>query len=199
MKTRKLLLVVVLALVITVSGVYATWNYAEKDLTATSAGHLTIDLSGKDVSVEKGTLSFAGNIRIEVDQLDSTYKSKVVSVGDSAITVTFTPNAINAEVVENGVNLQWYMNAHNTVDFATLKYGATPIIAEFNTAKNTLTMAKQLDGTFVGTITADEILTKMVFSQVILPSEADYDAYELALNELLTAVGKIGVMIEEVA
>lgn len=200
MKTRKLLLVIVLALIITVGGVYATWNYAEKDVGSIDST-VGFKLSSAVNNTEKGTLALKSNtLKIEIDQADAQYNSKLVVTG--AIEITFTPNAATAEEVIDAMQLVWSVRLVNSgVDASTFTYddgtGSKPLFSTFDSATQTVVASKveNGDGTYTFTLDAAAFSAANVFvmNSFKLESMAKYGEFET----LLASMGSISVVFSE--
>ena len=88
---RKIGLFAALAMGVTFSGVYATWTYAENDITATGAQ--TAELVMGEVVVEaKGALSIEGEntLKFVIDDTDNDHIAEIVPEG--SVKVKYTPS-----------------------------------------------------------------------------------------------------------
>ena len=117
---KKLSLLIAMILVITISGVYATWNYSRNVVDSKQAS-ATVVVTGTQSST-KGTIDIvAAPKRLIVDDTNADHvaelwfgdinsESQPVNADQlGTITVNFTPAATgaDAEVVANGICLAW--------------------------------------------------------------------------------------------
>ena len=173
---KKLGLIILMALVLTVGGVYATFDYARANVQQTA----TLNKSLKPAT----TTTPKGEIAIDVEgfilRIDDTTKSlKTGLVAEGTVTVTFTP-AKNAEplVAADGVNLKLEISftnntyKQNGVDYEVFKttdaYKATTGVALGKGTKN------KDSGKFEYTV---DLTPYFTVSEIPLPTLADYNAF----------------------
>ncbi len=172
---KKLSVLVALMLIITVGGVYATWNYAYVTGNVDSVSRpITVKLddkvmSGEDSSTDKGTISItSNNVSLVIDQDKPSYDAKWVTNGGK-ITGTFTPddNATD-DVKNNGIPLQFTLSGTNLPSELTINYA--PVNISYD------------DNDFNWTITAEQIANAISLARVNLPTVEAYNAFADALD-----------------
>ena len=171
---RKISMLIALALIVTVGGVYATWNYAQGDAEATfeALDSVTVITDKVVDAVAKGNISIdVSNLLIKIDDDDNDHHGELIQEG--YIQITFTPSqGADANVVANGIPLQYSLSCTGS-DFL---YNGEHIF-DYNTAPVVLndgepTLSVQIPASELGITLHDDIY---------LPTVADYDAFKLAL------------------
>ena len=178
---KKLGIIIALALVITISGVYATWNYTVANGNVTDATESsTITLTAKsETELDSGTITIKENtVKIEVDD-DGSHNAKLNITGK--LVISFTGNSGTSTPV-NGLNL---------------KVTATDNCGEYNSSK-VFKYTELVAGREVGddsnaayptwTIEGDELATLIALNGTIsAPTAADYDNLSTAIaNKTIT-------------
>lgn len=172
---KKLSVLVALMLIITVGGVYATWNYyAYVTGTATpGADTITeIDLAlkveaGEDSNTPKGTISvtLSDDFKISIDDPDNDHVGEFDVTGD--ITVHFEPAANATQAVkDDGIPMRFELSCEGLQGFLT------PAIGLINNDAPTTDF----------TITADAIEALLAQRWTVsLPTASDYNNYAATL------------------
>lgn len=174
---KKFSLLVAIALLITVGGVYAQWTYAQGNIQAASVANLAPKLSGYASTTEKGTIKVdtTGITKLMVDDLPPYGGDKQDHIADfvveGKVVVTFTPSAgADEHVKTNGIKMQYTLsiiyntgaNAENwvypdinstdqaifTVDTQTVTVNNGNPTLEFEIDADQLMEMIQLGGTF---------------------------------------------------
>lgn len=126
---KKMSILASLALCVTIGGVYAAWNYADKNVSTTYAA-MGVSVTGITSQSEKGVLQAVGtNVALQIDDVPNakTHTTEFVYDANGYFTVTFTANA-NApvEVLKDGIDLKWHVGLATTAnvakDYTTVKY-----------------------------------------------------------------------------
>ena len=173
---KKLGLIIIMALVLTVGGVYATFNYAQSDVAAVNK---TLDktIADAEVTTAKGTIAIdANSFKLTIDDTTATLKTGLTTQGD--VKVTFTPaQGADASVVTDGVDLELKISfannkyTQNTVDYTvfetTIAYGTGVVLGKG--ARNDAT------GAFEYTVNLGQYLA---VNEIPLPTLADYNAFK---------------------
>lgn len=189
-KMKKLGLIILMALVLTVGGVYATFDYAQKEVALVTQD-LTTSIAGKDTETRKGTISVETNFKIRIDDTTGTLKTGYTTEGNTTITFTPATKGVDDDVVNNGVNLKFVLNINGTNE-----YNGTPI---FKTKQPAYTAGgvelgkgtkNNVSGAFEYTVDLSKYLE---VSEISLPTEAAYDAF-LAVFETI----RITITVSEV-
>ncbi len=173
---KKLGLIIMLALVLTVGGVYATFNYAQKEIEPANAS-LGLTLAGKDTETEKGTIAVdARGYMIRVDDKDGTLKTKYEHQG--SISVTFTPaKGADDDVTQNGIKLKLEI----TINGNNL-YKGTPILKLTDAYTNVGHVELNGGNKVKGTINGINLAPYIEVLEYSLPTADDYDAYAAAFG-----------------
>lgn len=174
---KKLGLIILMALVLTVGGVYATFDYAHADVKSTTAT-LNKGIAGTgDTQIAKGTIAIdVEGFILKIDDTTSTLTTGLETQGH--VKVTFTPaKGADASVADEGVNLKLEISfANNTYRQGTVDYVIFKTTDAYKTgvtlAANTAT--KNGDK-FEYTVDLGKYLT---VSEIPLPTLADYNAFK---------------------
>ncbi len=105
---KKISILIALALIVTIGGVYATWSYNSQDAVNDSHEHFKLNMADyEDTGNSKGKIScFKNNVEIEVDDTNGDYKAELVVTGDMIF--IFTPyDEASADVKNNGITMQF--------------------------------------------------------------------------------------------
>lgn len=184
---KKLNILAVSALVATIGGVYATWTYASKEATADDVA-VGVSVANKG-ETEKGTITVTGNVQLVIDDTNGDYKAELVVAegSDEKLTIEFTAadSGADEDVIENGIVMEYVI----TVE------GYTYENASIFTVSNTPTALNGGNATFETTITAQEICNAITISEIVLDTEAKYDAFTTGENKLTD--GTITVTVRE--
>ena len=195
---RKFSLLIALALLITVGGVYATWIYTGSDI-ADITGNRTVTMGNVEFEGSSGSyfVDTAGLVmKIEPedntatgDQVAKRFKATLQISGQ--IVITFTPNGLaDPDVVANGVATKFWFTPSN----ASWTYGGNTIIT-INDMEHAIALAnetgspehrweKQTNGSFTCTITADQLKRHNIFTlgTFSLNNKTAYDEFDTALE-----------------
>ena len=177
---KKLSILVALILCVTIGGVYATWNYAQGNVSSTTkyfdAGTTITD---KVVDTAKGTITVdTTNLKITIDDSDSDFYGEMTIEG--YVTVTFTPNTgADEAVANNGIALQYALGESGHV------YGEGKIFTIDSTVQ-TLGTGKNF------TIEADKLEQLITLNELYLPTVEDYQEFKTALH-----TGAISITVSE--
>lgn len=179
---KKISILIVLAMVLTIGGVYATWNYAQGNVDSVELSPV-VTLTDKVVDTAKGTIAVdMSGLTISIDDTNNDYDAELVM--DGAINVTFTANDLApAEVKDDGIKLQYTLTVTTPWEFGGVQVftvEADPIAMNGGAA------------TFTATITADELMDAITLGNISLPTVDDYDAFAQVLNQ-----GSITITVSE--
>ena len=108
---KKMSLLMAAALCVTIGGVYATWSYAQNEITTPASGNMALTLTGVDSSTAKGTISVVGtNVGLKVDDKGGHVTELETANASGYFTVTFAPSDIADDTVQtNGIAINWYV------------------------------------------------------------------------------------------
>jgi len=199
---KKLSVVLLLVLCITIGGVFANWIYA-----GTNAGDLhhhiaNIALTDVNKTTKIGTYSVIqgdDTVKIKVDQKNQTpgsFDYDTVLTITGSITVTFTPDALytggapTAKFVLTSVN-DVTATTFNDDAYTGETNGDRAIFSKFDkTTETNLTFTKVGD-VYEATITADMIDALIDINTFNLPTNSAYVAFSSALG----SIGQIGIEV----
>lgn len=174
---KKLGLIILMALVLTVGGVYATFDYAHAPVASVNTP-LNKGIAGTgDKPIAKGTIAIdVEGFGLTIDDTTETLTTGLRTQGN--VTVTFTPaKGADASVADEGVNLKleisftnntYKQNGVDYVVFKTKGYDETTGIVLGKGKKN------EANGKFEYTVDLGQYLT---IGEIPLPTLADYNAF----------------------
>ena len=179
---KKISVLMALILCVTIGSVYAAWSY-----TGTTVSSVDRTIShGMTTATTDGDVGIMpivdNNVDVAVDQTAvGNYLAKLVITG--SVTVKFTPNPGAPEnVINNAIDAEANVYIQNAA--ANMYNGAEIYVATDNVVE--LVWEKQTDGTFLATVTGDQIDTLLdLGADFILDTHAKYQAFH-ALEEKLT-------------
>ena len=195
---KKLSLIVVLILCITIGGVYATWNYARYTVDSKQASATAV-ITGTHSSA-KGVISLATDVkRVIVDDTNNDFTAEVffgqvdansqiiedVTDANGEITITFTANAgADESVLQSGIPLLVSVTANKLGTYL----GAD--VFEIKTQSYTIQtseFAKASDASiFTTTINLKDFIG--LKNEVVLDTYAEYQAFEAAITGITFTV-----------
>lgn len=181
---KKLSLLIALALLVTVGGVYATWNYAQGTASYREK-YLTAHLTDKVTDTAKGVIEVnIDGLSLTIDDANNDHHGELIIAGE--IVITFTPNeGADQDVDRDGIALQYQLGT--TADY---NYNGNPIFT-VNTAIQTLNEGAATKSI---TIPASELQGLITLTDVELPDVDAYSAFKTALHS-----GSIQITVSEVA
>ncbi len=126
---KKISILIALALIVTIGGVYATWNYQEQNAVNTDVQYFTANM---DAYISQGNEK--GNIRLLKNDMKITINDNYngnTQVGENeagdyipeiAVTgymiFTFSPfNKADSDVIANGIDLEFMLELSNTMTY----------------------------------------------------------------------------------
>ena len=200
---KKITALIMTAIMATIGGVYAAWIYATGTTATFEEKGIGITLIGaqanNEMTVGTFSMSQAVNVNIDDDENDGTLHKAVLNV-DGGMTITFQANdrAGDVNVEKYGIKMSLTLDIvektyNGKVIFAPAKkIYYSPVITNDETEKIADTSKDEIgtytktgDGTFTWTLSAEEILSMLVFNEredLILDSIAEHKAFEEALE-----------------
>ena len=174
---KKFSFLILFALMISIGGVYATWVYSQSDDVADITNARAITMTEATFEGTYGTYSTdASALTLKVDPLEGTAHTTSLKI-DGYILIKFTPSTYApSDVKENGVRTTYQFNVSNQ----NWTYNDQKIIT-VETDVKTVSWTKQDDGTFLYTVTAQELASVLHLTEFTLDTKADYDLYDDAL------------------
>lgn len=180
MKMRKLSLLIALALIVSIGGVYATWTYTQSTDVADESVNMSLNLTNVTFVGTYGTYEIdQSGLSMTIDPKAGTTHTTALYINGSLV-IKFTPNTYAPiEVKEGAVDSTYTFSLANT----NWKYDNKDIVTLTHTGDHDITWEKQADGTFTLTLTADELANHISLTEFTLDTKADYDAYNTVLGQ----------------
>ncbi|MBR5439290.1 MAG: hypothetical protein IKV61_03630 [Clostridia bacterium] len=192
---KKITALIMMALLMTIGGVYATWNYSEGNATASSPrDSVNIALTTANDVGSNGTFSFSNSIELGIDDSeDDDVVHKAVLICDGSVVITFKPETTaSGEIKTLGIPMQvattYTPVQYNGVDIVTIKSSfLSPVLTTGNTVADAADTAeandlgivrKETNGTFTWTLSSADVLSLFTLynnQELILDSRSDYD------------------------
>lgn len=200
---KKLSLLVALALLITVGGVYATWSYVGSTDIIDAFAESKVTIADAVIEGTYGIYKIESNLVLVVDQATDEHEAGLLFNSNNSspvyMTVTFTPSANAPQSIKaNAVPSELYWGTTVPMEYKMDVNGnydengtAKPIFKFSNIGdgylNNTFTWNKEADGTF--TYTLDETALKAAIKlndndgaePFVLDIKAEHDAFRTAL------------------
>lgn len=175
---KKFNLILLLALLVTVGGVYASWSYSQGTVAQADFGK-KVEMGAVVVDSPKGKIDIVDNgVSFIVDN-DGNYNT-VLSIKGSLV-VSFTPAAdADADVKANGIKLKIQVvsdfGQYNGVDIFTIHgghelNGGNPILGDY------VVYGQSTDPSHI-----DVLANHIGLGSFNLPTKADYDNFNDALS-----------------
>lgn len=193
---KRLGLIIAMALVLTVGGVYATFNYAQDDVYPVNAT-LTKAIAGTNTETAKGTIAIdATKFTIRVDDkgvLENGEGKGTLVTGyqnQGTVKVTFTPaKGADATVTDEGVTLKL------TISFSNNRYNGTDIFKTTGEYPATgVPLGKGTKNNDTGVFEYDVELGKyLAVNEISLPTMSDYESFSIVYGN-----AQITVTVSEV-
>ena len=206
MKVKSISALLVLALMLTIGGVYAVWTYAGTNDIADAYAETKVTIADVELTGANGTYKIESNLVLTIDQLNEDHEAHLVfgSNNDAPIylKVTFTP-ATNApqDVKENAVPSELYFGVTTDMRYSVDAAGnystaegaqAIDIFKFANSGNgvldNTFTWHAEDDGTFTYTLDADALREQIMLNveafpggKIVLDTKTEHDAFRVAL------------------
>lgn len=183
---KKISILIVLMLMITIGGVYATWTYTQTTDVADEAVNMAMNLTDVVYAGSYGTYKVdRTSVELTIDPKTGTTHTTALQITGN-IVVTFTP-ATHApvEIKEDGVDSTFTITlSNNSWTFDDDTEDETParnIITLNHNGAHKIAWTKQADGTFTYTISAAELAEHIVLTEFVLDTKAKYDLFNAAL------------------
>lgn len=192
---KKITALIMMALLVTIGGVYAAWNYSEGSATASSPrDSVSIALTTANNLGSNGKFAFSNSVELGIDDSEEdavVHKAGLTCTG--SVVITFTPESTaSGEVKATGIPMQvtttYSPVQYNEVDLVTVKSSfLSPVLTAGNTSVDAAATAetndlgivrKETDGTFTWTLSSADVLSLFTLyegGELILDSRSDYD------------------------
>ena len=188
---KRMNLLMSMATVLVVGGVYATWSYSQGSVAAATDEYAVV-MTAETISGEKGSFDVSSSsITFEIENKGD-YKPELRATGD--VVVYFTPSlGADSTVISEGIDIKWslgictegatnwmYDSDFNGVEDTMIFNVAS---AETSIAK---TSAVKEGGRFKFTIPSSELLDKItlnVSETFVLDTKAKYESFSQSLRD----------------
>ena len=195
---KKLSLLILLMLCITISGVYAAWTYAGTNDIADVYTEAKVTIADVELQGANGTYHISSNLVLTVDQANEDHEAKLVFASNNTeaifLKVTFTP-AANApqNIKENAVPTEIYYTVTTPMQYkmdAEGNYSESGTPTDIFTFSNIsddelnhlIAWTEEGDGTFSYTMNETDLKAAISLSQTfVLDTKAEHDAFGVAL------------------
>lgn len=185
---KKLSLLIALCMLVTVGGVYATWNYSQGSVDGQHE-HFTDKLAIINTTTTKGTILVdTSGLSITIDQADLDYNARLDITGE--VVITFTPSPGVDTDVKAGIPLEFYLSVTDNYS-----YKGSEIYTIDTTTKVALTdvTTGSSDRVLKAVIPASTLAGMITLNPLVLPTVEDYTSFDAALQ-----LGNIGINVCEV-
>ena len=188
---RKLSIIIALALLISIGGVYATWTYTDlsKVDVADESVNLNMNLTNVTFGDTYGTFEIVyNNLSLYIDpKVGTDHKTALYGTGE--IQVKFTPSGhapshIKSEGLD-GATYQFSLR-DPSVSFNDGS-GSKPILSVNPGHADTHTISdwgEPVNGVFTFSIQAEDIIEHFILPEFDLDTKADYDAFNSTLPDV---------------
>lgn len=179
---KRLGAIIAIALVLTIGGVYAAFNYAQGGVVSVENEMISKELAGMTTDTPKGTITIkSNNFKITVDDLGGDLHTKGKFEGKTTINFTPAPLA-DADVRANGIKLKLTINVNGSNEY---KDGETTYklfnISADALAGVTLNNDAAINGDFVIDF-AKDIAKYITVTDIYLSTPEKYTAYSNAFK-----------------
>lgn len=200
---KKLSLLVALALLVTIGGVYATWSYAG-NIATESHMHMSVNLATATEDTPKGSITVVLNsMDVLIDDTNHDYVAEAVFSGKMGF--VFTPGkGASDEVIADGIDMQFqvlqdvpkqYLGNNVFIMKKTAPTAFTSMIKVDESNKDTLVPGKALTpGSFYVEIDASVMNEHVEIANIVLDTLDEYNAMKTAL----ASGGVLGITVSEV-
>ena len=210
---KKLSLLLALMLLVTVGGVYATWNYALTDDIADAYAEAKVTIEDAEFTGSNGVYKIESNLVLTIDQANDDHEAELVFDANNDqpifLKVTFTPAKHAPEAVkENAVPSELYFTTSTTMEYkmdADGNYSESGTPAPIFTFTNpsdgnfspNVDWTPESDGTFTYTLGETALKSMISLSQAFkLDVKSEHDAFRKALTGNIVARVTDGVVTQ---
>ena len=200
MKTKFISLILVLAIIVTIGGVYAAWTYSETPMQAVH-GHIgSFGLTSATVNISKGTVTVnAEGAHLIIDQGEG-YVAELGANG--TIEVTFAASSTFMESNNNPTSVQMryrVVTTNQTPTTYTCTDGESApkaLFTKFATDQyTTFTLTREgATNNYKATIDASVLLSLLEINEFVLNKYAKYETFSAGIGQF----GNIGIEVSEV-
>ncbi len=214
---KKITALIMMAIMITIGGVYAAWIYDDGAPDAKTESALSVIVKAPETSGKSGTLDIGALVEVAIDDdLTDETRYKAVLTCEGSISITFKPSeTAGADTKENGIHIKLTPIVESTATFkvdgeditiiSTTGVVCSPAVGKSGDNPDTSderevgTYTKNSDGTFVWTLSSSDILSLLQLGDPNKPFILDTSAQHAAFTAALAGHHNIKFLVEEVA
>lgn len=195
---KKLSVLILLMLCITISGVYAVWTYAGTNDIADAYTEAKVTIANVELQGANGVYNITSNLVLTVDQANEDHEAELVFGSNDTnpiyLKVTFTPAANAPQAIKTNAVLSELYFAETTPMVYSIdaqgNYSASGTPVDIFTysnpsdgvLNNTFTWTPETDGTFSYSMDEAALRAAISLSQTfVLDTKAEHDAFGTAL------------------
>ena len=194
---KKLSILILLMICVTITGVYATWSYAGTDDIADAYAEAKVTITDAVLTGANGVYKVDSNLTLTVDQANEDHEAKLVFASndgeDIFLKVTFTP-ATNApqDIKDNAVPSELIFSTSSNMQYSIDSNGnysatGTPVDI-FTFVDQTVTWNPESDGSFTYTLDENDLKSMISLSRTfVLDLKSEHEAFRTALNGNIVA------------
>lgn len=181
---KKFGMTIAMATMLTIGGVYATFNYAQVNVTEANET-LSLGIEAAVTDTPKGTINITSTFTMTVDDkglIDGSTSTYVTGLKTSgSFVVNFTPSSgADADVRDNGIVLEMTISlTGNSYDSGSI-FATSGLTSE---GKVTLNSGNKVNGDYTV-----NLLDYLALSEHTLDTKAKYDAYKTQLDATVISV-----------
>lgn len=176
---KKFSLLIAIAMLLSIGGVYATWVYSQSSDVADITGAKAITLTEATFTGTYGTYAVdTSGLSMLVDPKEGTAHTTALKI-EGNLVITFTPNTYAPdEVKANGVPTTYKFGLSNP----SWQYDGQPIMTLGHSGEAHDIMWTKEGDIFKYTINAASLAEHLLLIEFTLDTKADYDAYDSVLT-----------------
>ncbi len=179
---KKLSLLIALALVVTISGVYAAWSYAQG---TTASVEITREINMAQVNTDSNKGSISATPSDVAFLVDDGGNYHTVLKGTGKFDITFTPSTgADAETIANGIKMiaTITVRSASNLTYSYNSQNVVPITAKTENKANVIDLTPSGPAK-TATLTVAQILGAVELCDVVLATKAENDAFHTVLND----------------
>ena len=191
---KKITALIMMAIMITVGGVYAAWVYDDGAPDAKTESALSIVVKAPETSGKSGTLDIGALVEVAIDDIDDGEKYNAVLTCEGSISITFKPSeTAGADTKANGIHIKLTPVVESTATYEgktiieTTGAVCSPALNQSGDNLDTPdereigTYIKNGDGSFVWTLNSADILSLLKIGDFTLDTSAKHAEFTNAL------------------
>ncbi len=177
---KKLSLLIALCMLLTISGVYATWTYTQSTDVADESINMSLNLTNVTYVGTYGTYEIdQSGVSMTIDPKPGTTHTTALGISGSVV-IKFTPNTYaTKEVKTEAVPSTYSFSLAN----ANWQYNGQNVVTLNHSGNHDITWTPESDGTFTFTLSADELAEHINLTEFNLDTKTEYDSYNTVLGQ----------------